>query len=101
MGERKDARALEPLIATMLKGGRFADTRTCEAVIEAIAKIDDPATVEVLIELLETARLNERGDVQKEVAQALQKITYQGFGSDPAIWKKWWKSNRGTKFNFR
>jgi hypothetical protein len=101
LGERRDARALEPLIATMLKGGRFADTRTCEAVIEAIAKINDPATVEILIELLETARLNERGDVQEEVGRALTEITYESLGSDPAIWKKWWESNRATKFNFR
>ena len=87
LGEIKDPRAVEPLIAT-LKNDKNGYVRAMAA--WALGEIKDPRAVEPLIAALS----DESHGVRKSAPLALREITGKDFGKDPAKWQKWWEKNK-------
>jgi HEAT repeat protein len=87
LGEMKEPRALEPLIA-MLKNDQNGYVRAMAA--WALGKIKDRRAVEPLIDGV----TDESSDVKKMAPQALKEITGQDFGKDPVKWREWWEKNK-------
>lgn len=82
-GEAEDLPPLKRLTATELFHNNFAVQR---AVVVAIMRIREPASIELLIGLLSELKGEARGDI----VQYLTEVTRQEYGLDAAAWKKWW-----------
>lgn len=89
LGELKDPRAVEPLIAAL----KDEMDPVQSSAAKALGKIKDVRAVEPLI----TALKDENSDVQWEISESLTKITGQVFGRDQIKWQNWWKENK--KYN--
>ena len=87
LGEKKEARAVEPLIAT-LKNDNNGYVRAMAA--WALGRIRDRRAIEPLIDGI----TDESSDVRKRAPLALKEITGQDFGKDPAKWREWWEKNK-------
>lgn len=87
LGEMKEVRAVEPLIAT-LKDDDNGYVRAMAA--WALGQIKDRRAVEPLI----AAITDESSDVKKMAPLALKEITGEDFGKDPAKWQKWWEGKK-------
>ena len=87
LGEMKEPRALEPLIA-VLKDDKVGYVRAMAA--WALGKIKDRRAVEPLIDGI----TDESNDVKKMAPLALKDITGQDFGKDPIKWREWWNKNK-------
>jgi HEAT repeat protein len=83
----KEARAVEPLIAT-LKNDNNGYVRAMAA--WALGQIGDRRAIEPLIDGITT----ESSDVRKRAPLALKEITGQDFGKDSAKWREWWEKNK-------
>jgi|GEM_PF-1173406 len=60
------------------------------AVVSAVAKFDEPASVDFLI--ASVAKLD--GQVKYVAARQLARLTGQNFGSQSDKWREWWDANR-------
>ena len=89
-GEKVDLPPLKKLTTTKLFQDSFAVRR---AVVQAIMRIREPATIELLIHLLGELKGEARGDI----VSYLSEITKQEFRLDAAAWSKWWE---GAKESF-
>ena len=87
LGEMKETRAVEPLIAT-LKNDNNGYVRAMAA--WALGQIKDRRAVEPLI----AAITDESSDVRKRSPLALKQITGKDFGKDQAKWQEWWEKNK-------
>jgi HEAT repeat protein len=87
LGDMKETRAVEPLIAT-LKNDDNGYVRAMAA--WALGQIKDRRAIEPLIDGI----TDESSDVRKRSPQALKQITGQDFGKDQAKWREWWEKNR-------
>lgn len=119
--ERKDSRAIVPLIST-IRELQSEDGGTTFAAIRALEKIGQPA-VEPLITALREEHLvsnvrksiietfgrlrdfgavepliallkDENRDVRKSAEKALRKITDNNLGADLSKWQTWWQQNK-------
>lgn len=88
-GAEEDLPLLKKLTATRLFADNFAVRR---AVVQAIMRIREPATIELLIALLGDLKGESRGDI----VQYLAEITRQEYGEDAVAWKKWWDGAKAT-----
>lgn len=88
LGDRKDERAVEPLIK--LLSDKVQHVRFMAA--WALGEIGDYRAVDGLILLLATDEDRENKIVSY---QALAKITDQDFGEDAQAWRAWWEENKG------
>jgi hypothetical protein len=89
-GEPQDLPPLKKLTTTKLFQDNFAVRR---AVVQAIMRVREPATIELLIALLGDLKGEARGDI----VQYLTEITKQEFKLNAAAWKEWWD---GAKKSF-
>jgi HEAT repeat protein len=119
LGQIRDPRAVDPLIATLKNDrhfvrrsaasalGEIKDSRAVEPLIAALqiddqgmgvrssaawalGKIKDLRAIEPLIALLKDKRYHG----QREAVTALKSITGARIGDDPEKWTGWWKRNR-------
>jgi len=65
------------------------------SVIQALAGVDQPEAVEVLIDLLTTVQ----GEVRADIVQYLTGISGEQHGLDGEAWLAWWEAN-GDDFKF-
>jgi HEAT repeat protein len=91
LGEIRDVRALDPLVAAL----RDPDDLVCRGAAEALGQIGDARAVGPLIDRL---RNRDMGYVyvREAAAQALTKITGQGFEKDYDAWVRWWDAQKAT-----
>lgn len=77
---------------TRLKGHPSYETNygLRHAVISAVAKFDDPASVDFLIGAVTSLG----GQLKYVAARHLARLTGQNFGGKSDEWREWWKSNR-------
>ena len=89
LGELRDTRAIEALIAALKdEKGLVRSSAT-----EALGEIKDPRAIEPLI-----AALRDEGWlVRQSATKALAKITGQDFGQDVIKWQEWWEKNKAKK----
>lgn len=85
LGEFRDKRAVEPLIAALRKNDGWT-----QYILRALGEIGDERAIEPLIERLEI----ERDAWRLPVLAVLEKITNQDFGRDPNKWREWYKKNK-------
>ena len=83
LGDSKDRRAVEPLIAT-LKNDENTYVRATTA--WALGEINDDRAVAALIAALD----DESHGVKKNALLALKTMTGRDFGPDAAAWREWW-----------
>ena len=89
LGEIGDAEALEE-ITKLVQSPHYDRTygfRKC--VIQAVMKIEDPKSVEFLIERLPQLT----GQLQYDVVRYLSHVSRQRFGTRTGHWKTWWEDN--------
>jgi len=60
------------------------------SVTQALARVDQPDAVEVLIDLLVTIQ----GEVRADIVQYLTGISGKQYGLDSEAWLAWWEANR-------
>lgn len=85
----------ETSVATLLKiskrqvfNERFALRR---AVVQSLARISRPKSIEALVGLLATAT----GEVRGDIVRHLTDVSGQQFGLNPRAWAAWWKAQQG------
>ena len=88
-GKAEDLPSLQKLTTTRLFADNFAVRR---AVVRAIMRIREPATIGQLIGLLGALK----GEVRGDIVQYLAEITQQEHGLDAAAWKTWWAGAKET-----
>jgi len=100
LGEIKDPRAVEPLIAA-LKDDDLPSVQMEAA--KALGELKDPRAVEPLIAAVKpeswiwdarSETLDPLYDLRP--VEALRKITGKDFGYDQAKWREWWEQNKGN-----
>jgi hypothetical protein len=90
LAERRPPEALRPLIKLREHPGYTTHYGLRHAVVSAVAKFDDPASVDFLVSGI--ARLD--GQVKYVAARQLARLTGQNFGSQSDKWRQWWEVNR-------
>lgn len=86
LGEIKDPRTVEPLIAAL----KDEDEAVRAHAAHALGKIKDPHAVGALIAVLK----DNHEYIRYLSAIALEDITQKQFGENQEEWKKWWKENK-------
>jgi len=85
LGQLKDPDAVGNLTERL-----FSDNASLRrAALEALGAIGDTRCVPTLIERLETSERAER----RHIIRALQQLTRQSFGDNPAQWRLWWEEH--------
>ena len=90
LATQRPAAALERLIALQKHPAYSTHYGLRHAVVSAVAKFDDPASVEFLIAAV--ASLD--GQLKYVAARQLARLTGQHFGSKSDEWRQWWELNR-------
>jgi hypothetical protein len=62
------------------------------AVVQAMMRIREPATIEALVELLSELE----GEVCGDIVKYLSEITKQNYGLDAKAWQDWWKTAKDS-----
>jgi HEAT repeat protein len=83
LGEIKDPKALEPLIAAM----HDDNPQVRIDVLHALWQIGDRKAVPAAIDMLKDPNTT----VRQGAVQALTQLTRQNFGEDAAKWQAWWE----------
>lgn len=87
LGDRKEKRAVEPLIDMLSALGDNWYAVSCVA--EALGKIGDPRAIAPLMSLLDK---DMDPEFHETIATALTTLTGQNFGTDVRRWRSWWAS---------
>jgi len=87
--EVRDPRAVEPLILTLRH--RSEEVRRISA--RLLGAIADRRAVRPLI----LALSDQASDVRFEAAKALQRISGEDYGADPARWRRWWQLEQAAR----
>lgn len=61
------------------------------AVVQALARSSLPAAIDALVQMLQTAT----GEVRGDIVRRLTFVTGQKLGLDPPAWAKWWQARQG------
>lgn len=89
LGDRREKRAVAPLISMLKNSGDERDS--VWDIAEALGKIGDRRAVDALIPLLS---MQMSPDLAEKIPAALTAITGQNFGADPKSWRDWWLSQK-------
>ena len=87
-----DAARLKKLIKLKIYEREFGFRR---AVAQAAGKIEDPAGIDVLVEMLKGPN-GVNGEVAADIVQCLSDVTGEKHGADGEAWARWWVANKET-----
>jgi len=90
VAERRPPEALRPLMKLREHPGYKTHYGLRHAVVSAVAKFDDPASVDYLVSGIATLD----GQVKYVAARQLARLTGQNFGGQSDKWRQWWDANR-------
>jgi len=90
----QDKRAGDKIIQTLLDLLSDADAQVVSAVLDILAKLKEPDTIEPLIQQLSK---ESREEIRDKISRTLQEITGEKYGPNASDWQEWWKEAQKKK----